>query len=239
MKFQFFGSKSSIDYDVMIFIESIPESVEDCKELCEYYNKEINKIIIDNNLPNKKINSNLATLKNGVIQNIHKGMICECNNSLYLTYNNFYQLYPNNIERLVSRDIDHKILRCFRIILTFLSRTIYRKEVKKSLRNNLLEKINVLKNIDFTNIDFGNRNGEPIDIWKSISFQIGQTLLLTNGIECYSKEEICNHLPELRGFIMRDTQLYDFKSIIKYLNELSDYVVNKKLYLLELNENSY
>jgi hypothetical protein len=239
MKFQFFGSKSSIDYDVMIFIKSIPSSIEECKELCEYYNKEINYIILNNNLPTKKVNSNLAVLDNGIIKNIHKGMVCECNNSLYHTYDNFYQLYTNSIERLMTRDIDLKILRCFRIILTFLSRTLYREKDKKSLRDNLLEKINVLRTIDFNNLDFGNRNGEPIDIWKSISFQIGQTLLLTKGIELYSKEEICSYIPELNGFIMRDEKLYNFSSLISNLEELSKYVLDNKKYLLEQNEKTF
>ena len=36
-KFQLFGSKSSIDYDTMVFIDSIPESVEECKDMCELF----------------------------------------------------------------------------------------------------------------------------------------------------------------------------------------------------------
>jgi hypothetical protein len=33
-KFQIFGSKSSQDYDVMVFVDEIP-SIEDAKLLCE------------------------------------------------------------------------------------------------------------------------------------------------------------------------------------------------------------
>lgn len=238
-KFQIFGSKSSIDYDVMVFIESIPDSVEVCKDMCEKYDKEIYNILLSDNYPVKKINSNLAVIKNGIITDIHKGMICECNNSLYITYNNFNQKYDNQITRLVKRDIDLKILRCYRILLSFLSRTIYREEVKKALKGDLSQKINILFNINFNDIDFGNRNGLPIDIWKSLAFQIGQTLLLVKNIEVYSKEEICTYLPSLSGFIFRDLDFYNFDIFKKYLIELSAFILNNKSYLLCENENSW
>ena len=238
-KFQLFGSKSSIDYDAMVFIESIPDSVEVCKDMCEKYDKEIFEILKSHNYPLKKVNSNLAVVENGILIDIHKGMICECNNSIYLTYKNFQQIHPNQISKLVSRDVDLKILRCYRILLSFLSRTSYREDVKKSLRGNLSQKINVLININYENIDFGNRNGKPIDIWKSLAFQVGQTLLLTKDIEVYSKEEICTYIPSLSGFIMRDSNFYNYDLFKRYLVELSGIVLSKKSYLLSENENSW
>jgi hypothetical protein len=238
-KFQLFGSKSSIDYDAMVFIESIPDSVEVCKSMCEIYDKEIFNILISHNYPIKKVNSNLAVVENGVLTDIHKGMICECNNSLYLTYNNFEQIHPNQITKLVDRDVDLKILRCYRILLSFLSRTYHREEVKKALKGTLTQKIDVLININFDNIDFGNRNGEPIDIWKALAFQVGQTLLLTDNIEVYSKEEICIHIPSLSSFIMRRVDYYDYVLFKQYLVELSNYILVNKIYLLGHNENSW
>ena len=238
-KFQLFGSKSSIDYDAMVFVDSIPESVEVCKSMCGMYDKEILKLLKINNYPIKKVNSNLAVVENGILTDIHKGMICECNNSLYLTYDNFSQLYPNQIRFLINRDIDLKILRCYRILLSFLSRTSYRDDVKKALKGTLSQKIDVLSCINYIDIDFGNRNGNPIDIWKALAFQIGQTILLTKNIEVYSKEDICAHIPSLTGFIMRIESNYDYSSFKKYLIELSKYIIVKKSYLLGQNENSW
>jgi hypothetical protein len=238
-KFQLFGSKSSIDYDAMVFIDSIPESVEECKKMCEKFNLKIEDYFHSINLPNKKVNSNLAVVKNGIITDIHKGMVCECNNSLYFTYNNFFQTNPNMIERLVKRDVDLKILRCYRILLSFLSRTYHREEVKKALKGTLNQKIDVLLNINFEGIDFGNRNGEPIDIWKSLAFQVGQTLLLIKGIEVYSKEEICIYLPSLSGFIMRMEDYHDYKILKEYLTELSNHILVSKSYLLGETEKTW
>lgn len=238
-KFQLFGSKSSIDYDAMVFIDSIPESVEECKDMCELFDKQITAIFDTDKYPLKKVNSNLAVVKNGIITDIHKGMVCECNNSLYLTYNNFQQIHPNQIKRLVDRDVDLKILRCYRILLSFLSRTYYREEVKKALKGTLTQKIDVLLNINFEGIDFGNRNGEPIDIWKSLAFQVGQTLLLTKGTEVYSKEEICICLPSLSVFIMRMEDYYDYKIFKEYLTELSNHILVSKSYLLGETEKTW
>jgi hypothetical protein len=238
-KFQFFGSKSSIDYDVMVFIETIPDSVEVCKDICEMYDRKISTLLEEHNLPIKKVNTNLAVIKDGVVIDIHKGMICECNNSLYYTYDNFYQINSNQIKKTISRDIDLKILRCYRILLSFLSRSVYREEVKKGLRGVLSKKIDVLLNIDYENINFGDRNGQPIDIWKSLSFQVGQTLLLVRGIETYSKEDIYKELPLLKGFLMRNVEDYDFNCFKQYLFELSTYILANKTYLLGKNENSW
>jgi len=238
-KFQLFGSKSSIDYDVMVFVDSISESVEECKKICEMYDEEISMILQLHDYPLKKVNSNLAVVNNGIITDIHKGMICECNNSIFLTYDNFEQIHPNQITKLVARDVDLKILRCYRILLSFLSRTFYREEVKKSLKGTLTQKIDVLININYDNIDFGNRNGEPIDIWKALAFQVGQTLLLTKDIEAYSKEEICIHIPALSPFIMRSVDDYDYVIFKQYLVDLSNYILVNKTYLLGYNENSW
>lgn len=238
-KFQLFGSKSSIDYDAMVFVESIPDSIEVCKSMCEMYDKEISNILKSHKYPIKKVNSNLAVVENGILTDIHKGMVCECNNSLYLTYFNFKQIYPNQITKLVPRNVDLKILRCYRIILSFLSRSFYREEVKKALKGNLSQKIDILLSINYTKMDFGNRNGEPIDIWKALAFQVAQTLLLTKNIELYSKEDICNHIPGLSGFILRNTDYYNYDIFRQNLVELSNYILVNKSYLLGFNEKSW
>ena len=127
--YQFFGSKTSIDYDVMLFVDTITNSKYDNNLLCKKYNEELSQIY-----PDKKMNCNLAILENGIITKVYKGTADECNNSLFLTYSNFeYQKYPNHIVELIPRDVELKILRCYRIICSMLSRNENRSEVKAAL----------------------------------------------------------------------------------------------------------
>jgi hypothetical protein len=47
------------------------------------------------------------------------------------------QFYPNPITEPSNRDVDEKILRVSRFIITFYSRTILRPQIKSALRGDL------------------------------------------------------------------------------------------------------
>lgn len=203
-KFQIFGSESSEDYDVMVFVDNI-SNTEDSKNLCIYFNSLLAKLFKDNNMPIKELNSNIAIIKDGIITKIHKGTTEEANNSLYLTYDFHKQFYPNQIVRLLERDIDIKIMRCARSILMLLSRSQYRDIVKFALRSDFIKKIKTLENIDYSTIteDDIKERLDFRDAIKMICFQLGQTIALIDGVELYTKESISNRFPDLEDMLYR------------------------------------
>ena len=63
----------------------------------------------------------------------------------------------------------------------------------------------MLEQLDFSvPVDFG-KNGLPADIYKSIAFQLGQVLALIEGIELYTKEDICSYYPPLAPALRRES----------------------------------
>jgi hypothetical protein len=215
--FQIFGSKSSEDYDVIVFVDEIPIT-EDAKFLCREFDKILYMKFVDSGMEIKRINTNLAVLKNGIVVDVHKGTVSEVNNSLYITYDLHEQISPNQIERLIERnDIDLKLMRSARFILMYLSRTSYRFEIKSALKGNFIKKIKVLDRIDLTEIDDLNKNIEWKDYLKSVAFQLSQSLSLLDGIELYTKEDLSKRFPDLEKMLMRTGE--DLSMLEKYKEE--------------------
>jgi len=166
--YQIFGSKSSTDYDIMFFVDSLG-TIQESHELISKLDKMYSDIYVD-----KTINSNLCIIKNGIVVDVFKGTFDEVNNALYLTYSYHEQKHPLQIKRVIERDVTIKILRTARVLLSFLSRTIYRKEVKNALKSDLIEKLDVLCNIDLSGVkNLGTRNVLWEDYLKTMSFQLG------------------------------------------------------------------
>lgn len=197
--FQIFGSSSSQDMDCMCFVDSIP-STQESHDLCYKWDKYISEITETD----KEINSNLAVLKDGVIVETFKGTPEECNNSLLHTYNLHKQYHPQQIQRLVERDVELKILRTCRVLLSFWSRSEHRPIVKEALRSDVYKKIEVISSIDIRKIHNIGKNVSYIDYLKVLAFQLGQTLSLIDGVELYTKEDISEEYPDLKPFLMRE-----------------------------------
>jgi hypothetical protein len=212
--FYLFGSEYSIIVDILIDVENIP-SVKESHDLIKLYNEYFSKFY------DKKINCNLVTIKNGEIIKSFKGSQDEVNNSLFYTYKNHKQIFPNPILKIVKRDFNEKILRIARVLLTFYSRTDMRIEIKRALRGNLIEKLNVLKKFDFTIMnEFPNKSDKKEDIFKTIAFQLGQFFCLKDDLErhSYTKDDLMCCYPELFVFLNRGTTTHDnFVILNKYL----------------------
>lgn len=199
--FQLYGSASSQDVDVLIFEDELPNSIQECADLCKIYNDYFSSFF----QTEKIINSNIAIVKNGIIVQVHKGVADELNNSIFLTYHFHKQYFPNQITQLVSRDVELKMIRCARVILSFLTRTVYRKKVKLALRGDFKDKIETLSQIDISQIqDFGKKQVDT-DVLKRLAFQLGQTLALMEGVELFTKEDISDYLPVLTPFLKRES----------------------------------
>lgn len=223
MQFKYIhGSGDSTDVDVIYVVDVLP-SLQECKRFCS----------------DKEENRNLCVVKNGVVTECYKGTPDEVNNAVYLTYNFHKQEYPLIITRLVPRDVTAKCMRAVRIILSHLSRSQYRKEVKAALNGDWSTRIKTLENIDLRTIDFStlNNNMTREDILKTIAFQIGQTYHLMNGLELYTKGDVAEASFILTQFLYRwkDSRIEDLENskrqFLERINECivsnGDFIVNK------------
>jgi len=232
--FYLFGSEDSTDYDILVSIDDIPQNIDAAHNICKHYNKTLSEIFTD-----KVLNCNLATFKDGEITNVFKGTCDELNNVLFYTYKNHKQYYPNPILKPIERDLNEKVLRAARFILTIFSRTELRPEIKPALRGNLIDKLAVLKKIDFVKMtDFPNKKENKVDLYKSLAFQFGQVFSLIDGFEMdsYAKSGIIKNYPDLKNHLKRhflsDT---DLNTLNKYLSRFIEYI-ETNLSSLRLNE---
>lgn len=178
------GSEDSLDEDIYVIIPYPLNSTQECKELCETY------------LPK---NANLITVDNGVVTWCYKGLIDECNNSIYYTYSLHKQDHANPIKILVSRRITEKIDRTIRGLLTYFSRTEHRLKIKEALRSTDTKlKLDVLNSIDLTTISNFNKKSSLEDIYKFLAFQIIQTygLLQNPQVEIFTKSQAKDYFQE-------------------------------------------
>ena len=169
----FHGSENSLDRDAYVIVPE-PMSIQDAKSLCEQY---------------PALNANIITVDNGQVSWCYKGTVDECNNSILDTYKLHQQIHKNPVDRTMERDYATKFLRTIRGLLSYNSRTEHRAFVKSALRSNdLYEKLEVLKNIDLTEIkDFGKKDTN-INAYKFFAFQLGQSrALLEDNVELFTK----------------------------------------------------
>ncbi len=225
-KFYIFGSEDSQDYDVLVEVDNVPKDVSKSSDICKYYNHKLSELLID-----KPINANIGVFKDGKIIDLFKGTPDELNNVLYYTYKNHNQFFPNPITSPIKRDVDLKILRVCRFILTFYSRTDMRSDVKKALKGDLKEKLSILRKIDFIKmVEFPGKNETKEDIYKVLGFQFGQVFSLIDGheSESYTKSEICKNYPQLSNLINRgDLDDRDLSILNDCLKRLIDIVESK------------
>lgn len=176
-----YGSEDSVDVDIAYIVDELP-SLQECKKFCS---------------EDKNENRNLITIDNGIITNCYKGTIDELNNAILDTYKLHKQNTELRINRKVGRDIPLKVIRSIRVLLSHLSRSQYRKEIKLAIRSNWTTRLDTLDNIRLDTIDFNNLNSNMSreDILKLFAFQIGQCrpLILANK-EYYTKREIMDDL---------------------------------------------
>lgn len=221
--FYIFGSEDSKDYDIIVSVDEIPQDIDKAHEICKEWNEKLSKI-----LPDKPLNCNLGIFRNGKIEKVFKGTTDELTNCIYYTYNNHKQYFPNPIDKPIERDIDEKVLRVARFIITFYSRTKLRSEIKAALRGDLMAKLEVLKKIDFTNMtEFTGKKENPEDIYKVLAFQFGQIFSMIDGYEgdSYTKSGIKKNYSDLSNLLSRGKlSNEDLETLNKYLHRFVEYV---------------
>lgn len=232
IKFNIFGSKSSKDYDVLVFTNALG-TIDENHATVKKNNETIRQLFLDKGWPVKEINSNLGVLdENGMLSKVFKGTPDEVNNSCYYTYDRHEQMHPLAIKSAIVRTefyTDLKLKRCFRFIISFYSRIPeWRSSIKEAMRGTFDQRIECVKKIDFRiHTEFPGKKELKEDIYKVLAFQLAQTILLCeHGLEIYSKEEVLEYFEYLENFINR-------KEISK--NDL-DYLDCLKNDLIELAE---
>ena len=200
LEYIIFGSENSIDKDIFVVIDELPDTIDECKNTCYAAEAELQPYF------KEKVNVNIGTIKDGIVTSVMKGTEDEVNNSIFYTA----QFHPENtkeyIDRLLPRDVERKILRSLRIMLSLLSRSEHRKVVKEALRGDVWEKLDVLESLDLTQItDIGKRNMSWADYLKTMSFQLGQTsALIVYEEELYCKNTIANRWVYLKPYLNRE-----------------------------------
>jgi hypothetical protein len=226
--FYLFGSENSTDYDVLVSVDAVPKNIDDAHNICKYWNDKLGKEL----LHGKPLNCNIGVFSDGILLDCFKGTTEELNNVLYYTYDNHTQYFDNPIKSPVERDVNEKVIRVLRYIISFYSRTHLRTEIKPALRGDALMKLEVLKKIDFTKMtEFPGKKEKIEDIYKVLAFQFGQVFSLLDGFESdsYTKNGILNNYPELSNMLMRgiitDEDLY---TLNKSRDRLIQYVESNK-----------
>lgn len=234
-RFQIFGSENSLDYDVMVFVDQIPEIIDQSHTLCKMYDAKLSKVLTD-----KPLNCNLAVVEEGFVVKVFKGTPDEVNNALFYTYDFHTQYHPLLIKEPVIREYDMKILRAYRNILSFFSRSHLRTIIKPALKGDLKGKIPVMKMIDFEVMkDFPGKKESIKDIYKVMAFQFGQLFSLVDGFEkdSYTKNGIIKNYTDLAPMLRREELCEkDYKTLNIYLDrliKLSEERVDKMVQLVE------
>lgn len=214
MIYNIFGSEDSRDIDVMIFLDEIP-SIQNCKTLCAKYEHEL---AIEPRT--KAVDVNLCKVVDGVVVQCHKGSIDEVNNMLYYTYDRHVQVHPAQVSRPVERNVHLKVARALRGILSHLSRTEFRSEVKAALISHDADRMmECLLKIIESDFDWDIvKNNSTCELFaKTLAFQAGQVVGLMGGIELYSKSSITAHYPQLSTLLYGGYSKSDLDNTVFWL----------------------
>jgi len=207
-KYQVFGSPSSQDIDVMVFVDEL-RSIDDNHTLIKELNVYFENFVSDACFDGRKVNANLAVLKDGKVIEVFKGTADECNNSLMDTYQFHHQAYANHVTARYDRFDEYyhiKLKRVARFIMSFFSREPeLRPLIKSALRGDILERLETLRHIDFTKYNtFPGKKEKHEDIYKVLAFQFAQVFGLSNQQEIYTKEDAAIQFPVLKGLLARE-----------------------------------
>ena len=210
-----YGSESSSDLNVLVEVSDVAYmSSEELNSLCKNFEDKLMDMY-----PNKDIDVNLITIKNGIVVWCFSGILDEVNNCLIDTYSLHNQKYNLLINRRLYRDFELKSVNFIDSTLKLLSETSLKELIKDSLNGSIYHKLKILSILDLSQItDLNNKNIEFKEYLKIVSFHIGQILGLILNQELYTKESIVQEFPRLKPFLFKEAN-YDL-SVIEYYKTL-------------------
>lgn len=202
------GSEDSLDHDSYVIFEHVP-SFHEAKAFCD---------------SNKELNLNILVLKDGYVDWCFKGTEDECNNSLFLTYGLHKQEHPNPIKSVVTPNLELKIVRTIRGLLSYFSRTELRSVIKEALRSdNFLVKLNALKQCSLSyDVDF--KKSTHVEVMKFYAFQLAQTMaLIDKGVFLFTKSQCASYYPKLKPYLYREKGA-DLKDLNVFFNDFISFL---------------
>ncbi|MCJ7638190.1 MAG: hypothetical protein MUO21_11935, partial [Nitrososphaeraceae archaeon] len=112
-----------------------------------------------------------------------------------------------------------KTIKDFTISVNRIIRNVRRKQ-------EIGIRMDLLRLIDFRNLVL---TKEPIDRFKNIAFQLGQTLALMEGVELYDKVDIAVRYPSLGVFLRREEpSTKDYEGLNNFVRIFLDRISNVK-----------
>lgn len=198
------GSADSTDLDVCYVFDKMPD-FNTCRKFCTM---------------DKNENRNIICIKDGRVTACFKGIPDEVNNALYKTYHFHEQQDPLLIDHEIERIICIKSVRAVRSILSMFTRSEWRKEMKAALNGGWTERIEMLDKL--SKAEESIFDVLTVDSYKTIAFQLGQTIGLFEKTELYTKQDISKRYPMLDDFLYRRPG--KVQTIQKYMLILVDFL---------------
>lgn len=211
--FNVFGSDDSIDKDIMVAVNNKISGLQP-KELSRIRDLYVIKISELLGISANLIDINLVEVKYNVIVWQDHGTQWETNNALFFTYSLHEQIHPCFISSYLvptNSDINKKLHRAVRIILSMYSRSVqYKNVVKHGLQAQitLRDRMNIIFSIDNTKntwAEIYNNEMKKATSIKRACYQTLQALCCLNGLGLYTKSELAKIKPEIRCFLYRET----------------------------------
>lgn len=239
-----YGSNDSKDFDIFVQVSRIPndedqEDLEDIKEgVIEGLRRSIPRLKGSRNIDAKNMDIDLSFIHvdedSKVMDWCEYDNLAEANNCLLTTFSHHrfntraYDEAP--VHKQLTQNVSLKLVKNLRTILTFLSRTQYRDEVKRLLKyGTFAERIEFIAEFVSSNklqsVDSFNKNLSDQEITKDLAFCFIQLHALIQGFEVFTKRDACMNYPDLAKYILRtdgSEQLEALESFIfEIFNDLS------------------
>ena len=195
--YYFFGSPNSVDIDVMI---DHPHPSKTSLEEIEAAHP-----------ATKKWNISLIRIENGLVVETmpKKGTPDAVHNSLYHTYGHHRdkQVYKLPLIAPVQRHLLLAIEGCIKNLLTIVEASnlkgFYKANFRSAMRAGIwMDRLELLPKIPYDQPYFDDPD-RCLGVYKSLAFDVGQTLSLINGREIYTKDELVTAHPVLNDVIFR------------------------------------
>jgi len=214
-----YGSNDSDDIDVFIGLNRVPDlDDEDDRIMMEEIHETIDYTLrYSGQFTNsdKKVEYSFIHISpEGVVDWCEYDDLEECNNALYYTFN--HHAYNNNvlygknpIKSKLEQNVSFKIVKVVRTLLTFLSRTSYREEVKYLLKQGTFKErleflLKVVSENGISSIDTFNKKLPDVEIVKDIAFMFIQLYGLVHDVDVFCKRDAALRFPDMSRYIYKD-----------------------------------
>lgn len=232
-----YGSNNSKDLDIFLDMSGVcdghpPETQAEIDVLMALKEKSLLdfKATMSKSSINRKLDLCMIYIgDDGVIQWCEKGNVEQTNNCLYYTFHMHRQnniLHGDNpITMPLQQSVSLKAITNVRALLTYISRTSLRENVKDLLKNgNFIQRTDfILEHVAngkfLSNLNDFNKNLSKTEIAKDLAFHFAQLYALMHGKEIFTKDEACFIYPDISMYIERKENI-GLKNLDNFISEV-------------------